>query len=137
VLKNINIWNESNVKHLLSRTMFGYRQDDITFALSLTLDDFIDNYLLGDTAAPLPPASWVNDPPDWQNVDVLYQRYLQLISWQYEVMRMQTTSFREKVVHFFTNHFVSEAEKVEVPQFLYHQNVLFRNYAFGNFKNLS
>ncbi len=137
MLKKVTEWNYDNAKHLLSRTMFGFKREDITFALSFTLDEFIDNYLLKETPAPPPPASWVNDPPDWQNFDVLYQRYLQLISWQYEVMRTQNTSFREKMVHFLANHFVSEAEKVSVPQFLYHQNVLFRNYAFGNFKELT
>ena len=137
MLKKVNEWNYNNAKHLLSRTMFGFTREDITAALSFSLDDFIENQLLGDTTTPPPPGSWVNDPPDWQNFDVLYQRYLQLISWQYELMRTQTTSFSERMVHFFSNHFVSEAEKVEVPQFLYHQNVLFRNYAFGNFKELT
>ncbi|MCB0752531.1 MAG: DUF1800 domain-containing protein, partial [Ignavibacteriae bacterium] len=71
------------------------------------------------------------------NINLFYQRYLEFISWEYELMRLQPTSLREKIVHFFTNHFVVEVEKVKLPQLIYKQNTLFRNYAFGNFKELT
>ena len=45
MLKKFSDWNEANIKHLYSRTLFGYRRDDVAFALSLSLDDFIDNHL--------------------------------------------------------------------------------------------
>ncbi len=137
MLKKVAEWNYTNAKHLLSRALFGFTREDIDTALSLSIDDFIDNDLLGETETPLPPDTWVNETPAWDDFDIIYQRYLELVIWQYELMRTQRTSFKEKVVLFFTNHFVSEAEKVGMPQFLYHQNVLFRNYAFGNFKELT
>ena len=47
-------------------------------------------------------------------------------------MITQGYSFRERMVMFWHNHFVSEASKVVLPQRMYWQNKLFRDYAFGN-----
>lgn len=136
MITNID-WNENNVKHLLSRTLFGYKREDIELALSLDLDTFVDQYLLAESELPNPPGSWVNDTNASTNIAFLYPRYLALFSWQYKLMQFQSTSLREKMVLFFSNHFVTEAEKVEFPQFLYRTNNLFRDNAFGNFKDLT
>ncbi|MCP5061730.1 MAG: DUF1800 domain-containing protein [Ignavibacteriae bacterium] len=137
MLKKVNEWNESNVKHLLSRTMYGFKREDIERALTFTLDDFVDTVLLMTTSTPAAPGSWVNLPPDWDDASNNILMYGHLGIWQYELMRKQTTSFREKMVNFLSNHFVSEADKVFIPQFQYFQNFLFREYAFGNFKELT
>ena len=47
-------------------------------------------------------------------------------------MRKNEINFREKMVLFWSNNFVSEAVKVKVPQYMYMQNTLFRKFAFGN-----
>ncbi len=137
MLKRTNDWNESNVKHLLSRTMFGYKREDIEFALSISIDEFIDNYLLLTIPIPPPPGSWVTEMPDWDHPDTNFLKFVEFGIWQYELMRKESTSFREKIVLFLSNHFVSEGEKVEIPQYQYMQNALFREYAFGNFKELT
>ncbi|MEE9431705.1 MAG: DUF1800 domain-containing protein [Melioribacteraceae bacterium] len=137
MLKKLNEWNESNVKHLLSRAMFGFKREDVTQALTFSLDDFVDNILLGTTLKPIPPGLWVNQLPDWDNTESNILMYGHLGIWQYELMRKQSTSFTEKMVAFLSNHFVSEARKVFIPQFQYKQNALFREYAMGNFKELT
>ncbi len=137
MLKEINAWNEANVKHLLSRTMFGYKREDVEFALSFSIDEFIDNHLLKAEPVPPLPGNWVTEMPDWDNPDNNFHKFVEMGIWLYELMRTQTTSFREKIVHFLSNHFVSEGEKVEIPQYQYIQNALFREYAFGNFKELT
>ena len=137
MLKKVNEWNKTNVKHLLSRTMFGFKREDVEFALSLNIDDFVDNYLLGNQPTPPPPGTWVNDMPDWDNTNGNFQKFIEMGIWLYELMRTQPTSLIEKIVHFLSNHFVSEGEKVEIPQYQYKQNVLFREYALGNFKELT
>lgn len=137
MLKDTNVWNELNAKHLLSRTMFGYKREDVEFALSMSLNEFVDNYLLQVGTIPPPPGTWVTEIPNLSNSNKNFKRYIELGIWQYELIRTQSTSFREKVVQFLSNHFVSEGEKVEIPQYQYIQNDLFREYSFGNFKELT
>ncbi len=137
MLKEINTWNEANVKHLLSRTMFGYKREDVEYALSFSIDEFIDDHLLKVEPIPPPPGNWVTEMPDWDNPDNNFKKFVEMGIWLYELMRTQSTSLREKMVHFLSNHFVSEGEKVEIPQYQYIQNALFREYAFGNFKELT
>lgn len=133
----ITEWNIKNAKHLLSRALLGYNREDLEFALSIDLETFVDQHLLADINLPNPPGTWVNDKNASTNISFLYPRYLSLFSWQYKLMQFQQTSLREKIVLFLSNHFVTEAQKVEFPQFLYRTNNLFREYAFGNFKELT
>ena len=53
--------------------------------------------------------------------------------------KMQTDEYplREKMVLFWHNHFVSSFQKVKSTWSMYRQNQLFRDYAFGNFKELT
>lgn len=132
-LNKITAWDEPAAIHILSRTLFGFTNKDIEFALSTTLDDFVDNYLLADKPEPQSPAFWVNDPSS----DNSTERTRELIYWWLNLMRTQGYSFREKMVLFWHNHFVSEITKVELPQRMYWQNKLFRDYAFGNIIELT
>ncbi len=132
-LKKITTWNKTSAAHLLSRTLFGYTKNDLDFALSLPLDDYVDNYLLKSTTENTTPGFWVNDS-DYYNKFV---RGRELSYWWYNLMLTQKHSLREKMVLFWHNHFVSELTKVKLPQLMYWQNKLFRDYAFGNFKELT
>ncbi len=131
-LNKINEWDEKAVVHILSRTLFGYTQQDIDFALSLPLDDFVDNHLLTTRPDPTPPF-WVYD----SSSDNSTERTRELTYWWYNEMIRQGFSFREKMILFWHNHFVSEVDKVGLPQRMYWQNKLFRDYAFGNVKELT
>jgi uncharacterized protein (DUF1800 family) len=124
----ISEWDEPAARHILSRTLFGYNKQDVEFALSLPLDDFVDNYLLADRPEPPQPGYWVNDPTNENNSE----RVRELIYWWYNLMITQGYSFREKMVLFWHNHFVSEVSKVGLAQRMYWQNKLFRDYAMGN-----
>ena len=124
----ISVWDEEAARHILARTLFGYNKQDIEFALSITLDDFVDNYLLADQPVPPEPAYWVNDPTNENNTE----RTRELIHWWYNLMLTQGYSLRERMVLFWHNHFVSEVSKVGLAQHMYWQNKLFRHYAMGN-----
>ncbi len=124
----ISVWDEEAARHILARTLFGYNKQDIEFALSITLDDFVDNYLLADQPVPPEPAYWVNDPTNENNTE----RTRELIHWWYNLMLTQGYSIRERMVLFWHNHFVSEVSKVGLAQHMYWQNKLFRDYAMGN-----
>ncbi|MEE9432063.1 MAG: DUF1800 domain-containing protein [Melioribacteraceae bacterium] len=127
------VWDKTYASHLLSRTMFGHTKADLDFALSLTLDDYVDNYLLADSSVPQSPGFWVSDPKSYDNS----VRTRELTYWWYNLMLTQGHSLREKMVLFWHNHFVSETEVVRLPQRMYWQNKLFRDNAFGNFKELT
>ncbi|MDO8549774.1 MAG: hypothetical protein Q7S39_06450, partial [Ignavibacteria bacterium] len=92
-LNKINDWDEKAVVHILSRTVFGYTQQDIDFALSISLDEFVDNRLLANTPEPDPPF-WVYD----SSSDNSTERTRELTYWWYNQMIRQGYSFREKMV---------------------------------------
>ncbi len=133
LLKKITVWDKAAAKHILSRTLYGYKREDIDYALSYSLDHFVDEILLAELPTPQPPGDWVNEEPSPNDDPELYKERMQeLIFWQIDLMRENQINFRERMVTFWSNNFVSEAEKVKVPQYMYMQNALFRKYAFGN-----
>lgn len=129
----ISAWDEAAARHILSRTLFGYNNQDVEFALSLSLDDFVDNYLLADQPEPEPPGFWVNDPTNENNTE----RVREMIYWWYNLMITQGYSVREKMVLFWHNHYVSDISKVGLAQRMYWQNQLFRTHAMGNIIELT
>ncbi|MEW6652444.1 MAG: DUF1800 domain-containing protein [Bacteroidota bacterium] len=139
-LKKISSWDENAVRHILSRALYGYTRTDIDFALSKTLDDFVDNYLLKDLPEPPAPkyngSEWVNLSYSSSDTSLNNYRY-SLIWWWEELMIQQGYSLREKMVWFFANHYVTEYNTVRIPQYYYLSNQLFRKYAFGNLIELT
>jgi uncharacterized protein (DUF1800 family) len=140
-LNKIETWDADAAIHILSRTIYGFTKSDVDFVLSLSLDDFIDTYLLKDFAEPTPPlynsVSWTTLPNDSINSTEYTNWRYSLIYWWFDLMIYQGLSFREKMVWFWSNHFVTEFNTVQVPQFTYKQNKLFRQYAFGNIIELT
>ncbi len=132
-LYKIADWNTRTASHLLSRALFGFTKEDLDFALSLTIEDFVDNYLLKDLPEPQSPGFWVTDPSNTNRTERSYE----LTFWWFNLMLTQGYSFRERMVLFWHNHFVSQLSVVRLPQLMYWQNKLFRDYAFGNFKELT
>ena len=140
-LKKISVWDADTARHILSRALFGFTKNDVTFALTKTLDDFVDNYLLQDLTEPAAPqyngADWVTLPHNSTNQPNYPLWFRSMLYWWYSLMLNQSYSLREKMVLFLHNHFVSEYGTVQVPQYMYIQNKLFRQYAFGNFIELT
>lgn len=127
------VWDKETASHLLSRTLFGYTKADLEFALSVSMEEYVDNYLLAEKQLPQSPGFWVDDPGSYNNS----VRSRELVYWWYNLMLTEGNSLREKMVLFWHNHFVSELSVVKLPQLMYHQNNLFRKFAFGNFKELT
>ena len=132
-LNKLAVWDKSSTSHLLSRALFGYSKEDLDFALSQTLENYVDNYLLADLPQPQSPGFWVEDTSSYNNS----VRSRELTYWWYNLMLTQGHSLQEKMVLFWHNHFVSELSVVNLPQRMYKQNKLFREFAFGNFKELT
>ncbi len=142
-LEKIAVWDLDAARHVLSRTLYGYSKADLDFALSKSLDDFVDNYLLKDLPQPATPTynsqEWVtlaNNSTNNTGSNYTNWRY-SLTWWWLNLMLTQGYSFREKMVWFWSNLFVTEFNTVQVPQFYYLSNSLFRQFAFGNIIDLT
>jgi uncharacterized protein (DUF1800 family) len=131
------VWNRDTARHLLSRALFGYRRADLDRALRYpSLDAFVSQELLADKPLPAPPGDWVTETPVANDPNV-NARFRELNAWWNTLMLTEGTSLREKMVLFFHNHFTSQRSKVNYPQYLYTQNQLFRQAAFGDLRQLT
>lgn len=57
--------------------------------------------------------------------------------WWVDQMREADFPLREKMVCFWHNHFVASAQKVKMPQWIFQHNMLLRQNAFGNFREIT
>lgn len=128
-------WNKSNAKHLLSRATFGFDRQILNAALAMSLDSFVDNVLLKKNATPPPPGTWVNNPPG-MDANLNSKNVREMMDWWLKLMYADK-SIHEKMTLFWHNHFVTCFEKTFVPEWLYPQNQLLREYALGNVKDLA
>jgi uncharacterized protein (DUF1800 family) len=62
---------------------------------------------------------------------------VELKKWWITKMRNDEFPLREKMVCFWHNHFVSTSQKVKVNYWVYQHNMILREHAFGNFKELT
>lgn len=62
---------------------------------------------------------------------------IELRKWWVNEIRKQEFPLREKMVLFWHNHFVTTSQKVKVNWWIYQNNYLLRENAFGNFKQLT
>ncbi len=150
-------WTAAEVRHLLKRTMFGATRDDINYFLALSPSLAVAELLElvnhpPYTAPSLPLNNYnatVNDPncalgdpwpgiPDSVgSISTYSSRKKSLKSWWVSQMLNQPRSFREKMVLFWSNHFVVELDSVSVSTYVYKYNALLRENALGNFKTLT
>lgn len=62
---------------------------------------------------------------------------IELRRWWIDKMRTEEFPLRENMVCFWHNHFVSTSQKVKVNYWIYQHNMILRENAFGNFKELT
>ena len=142
-------WDESTLRHLLRRTLFGFKQEDINVWKGKTMAEVVQ-LLLSPSPAPLPPVNnyndasfsdptvpagqtWVNAPYDG---NANGRRNSSLKSWWIGNLIQQTSSVHEKMTLFWHNHFATEAVDVNDARYMYRYYSLLRKYALGNFKEL-
>ncbi len=137
-----------DARHLLRRTCFAPTPAELETATKMTPAEAVEHLL---RPLPSPPI------PEWYDTDPLspselrrlteeerrayrqqqFQQIFELIRWWYDLMIAADFSLREKMVFFFHNHFTSGFVQVKVPHYMLTQNMLFREYAFGNLKELT
>ena len=62
---------------------------------------------------------------------------VELKKWWISKMRNDEFPLRENMVCFWHNHFVATSQKVKVNYWIYQHNMILRENAFGNFKELT
>lgn len=149
-------WGFDQAAHLLRRTVFGATKVDTDAIMKKTVSEAVDT-LLASEALPSPPVAskdeYYKDPitgvetfgkkagETW--VSEKYenkfegQRTQSLQAWWLGLMLNQGMSIREKMVLFWHNHFANEAVDVQDSRMMYRQHALLRQFALGNFKDLT
>lgn len=147
------IWARSQVIHLLKRTMFGAKIEDINYFQKRTLAQTIDELLTPqkNVSPPLNNYSGVNGYVDttglqlgqtWVNSKAgdgndNFRRVSSMKAWWVGQMISQERSLEEKLLLFWANHFSTEMDTVNDARFIYRTQNLIRTNAFGNLKSLT
>lgn len=143
-------WGETQVKHLLRRTLFGFNKTDVEFFKTMTMSDAVDYILNIPSTQPDPPvngyntsaqtdpdipagSTWVNGP---DNDNFLGQRRASLYSWTMQQVLAPDRHIREKMTFCLHNHFATEVENVASPIIAYRHHKMLRENCLGNFKDL-
>ncbi|HZK76026.1 MAG TPA: DUF1800 family protein, partial [Candidatus Kapabacteria bacterium] len=140
-------WGDTQLRHLLRRTMFGVPESQFIAAQALGSMNAIVAKLL-DTTLPLPPepGSWVesylvpvkNNQIANQNENRLdNMRTQELTNWWFDLMVQENLSIRERLTLMWTNHFVTGSTVVGHTGFMYTYLQTCRANALGNFKNFA
>jgi uncharacterized protein (DUF1800 family) len=133
-------WDERRAAHLLRRIGFGPTWDEVSAALTSTPSAIVDA-ALGANLPAAAPGSWVTDNLKNPNDNAVRSEYAgyarDMQEWWVNLMLQPQLMLREKMVLFWHNHFVSAFDTVLYPQFMYAQNQLYRQYAFGDFRDLA
>jgi uncharacterized protein (DUF1800 family) len=155
-------WTSDEVAHMLKRTMFGAKKQDVDYFLSMSVSDAVDE-LLSDASAVSPPLrdyglietedgmfddlgvavgnTWINDltivsdPAVKGSINRL--RVESLRKWWAGLMINQNRTAWEKMVLFWHHHFSVQKEEVESHVALYRHHNLLRTNALGNVKQLT
>ena len=137
--------------HLLKRTLFGAKHEDVIYFTGKNSNNTVHELLnVVDEIPPAPVNNYNDDKYTDEEIAAgstwitatkqsgmnVGKRKNSLKSWWTGLMINQNRSLREKMVLFWHNHFANEMNKVDNALFSYKQNILFRQYALGNFKEL-
>jgi uncharacterized protein (DUF1800 family) len=148
-------FTEFEILHLLKRTMFGAKKQDVDYFKTMTLGDTINELLNPVAPLPAPPLkdytldatvaqpdtsiaignTWVNDVNSDGTVN--YYRRVSFKKWWMGLMVNQDRSVREKMTLFLHNHFSTESNTIDNANYVYNHHALLRANAIGNFKALT
>lgn len=141
-------WDMIRAGHLLRRATFLPRWSDISALVALTPSDAVD-LLLSTTYTPSPPTIADSVTESLEGLNLQLQEEVKgvwrsnartLREWQADAMKNAPLTIIEKMIAFWSGHFTTEFETeddfVQAP-LLYRQNILFRDNALGNFRDMA
>lgn len=139
-------WTKTQAAHLLRRTGFGLRPDEVEQLTDMDIEAAVD-LLLEERPLPSRPVNYnsTEDPnvaigEEWDGqplvpgVNLNTYRNQSLRAWIYDNIRKERLSVRERMSEFWLNHFaVSGGGQAQVR---YDYFLLLKEFAFGNFREL-
>jgi len=141
-------WTKAEAGHLLRRTTFGPKNQDILDAvangMTATVTSLLQIPAIGDPLAYHPDEtivaqgnSWVNavyptNPVDAQTVETA--RLLSMASWGMQRINLESLTIAEKLCMFWHNHFSASFTQDSRATYDYH--MLLRSHALGDFKQM-
>ncbi len=138
-----------DARHLLNRTGFDARLDQIDATAALDRREAVERLLSATRASartPLPagvtewlPPRRMRDMPEAERRAAQMEgreRGLELRAWWIGEMLATESPLTERMTLFWHNHFVSSLQKVHSPALMQRQNALLRRHAFGSFGEL-
>ena len=137
-------------RHLLARTGFGGNWEQIQDLSSQDYAQAVAAVLNQTRKKPLtPPPEWVREPlmsrkqikqlskAERQKLRKQWRRRsVELKAWWFREMVQTDAPISEQMTLFWHNHFTSGLQKVKSPKLMYNQNLLLRQHALGNFRQL-
>jgi hypothetical protein len=143
----IGDWQYQQALQLLSRTTFGVTPAQINIAVQVGLEKTIDLLFSKPTTSTTPLNSeytkdtyvpigktWIYAYYQKDDVNIIYYRMKSLRAWVFDSIINENISITEQLTLFWQNHFgISHIEEQKVA---YRFNMLVREFAFGNFKEL-
>lgn len=139
-------WTYTEAAHLLRRCMVGPTDAEIRQAVTdgmvATVNKLLTPFtpsleLINDwagTDAWIRPAD-ANQYTAWQTEN--FRRRETIVRWWERVIVQSPVSIQERMTLFWHNHFTSELQTVNFPEFMYVQNQLLRSRSLGNFKQFA
>ncbi|PPK87518.1 uncharacterized protein DUF1800 [Neolewinella xylanilytica] len=138
-------WDRETAAHLLRRTTYGPRIDEINKAVKDGLEKTLD-IVLGDYEVPAPPVKYRegHDPAvklgkTWVNTPYIggsKYRNLSFRSWFYNTMLLEEkTTIRDRMVFFWINFFAVHGEHGDARS-VYEYVKLYQDLALGNFRTM-
>jgi uncharacterized protein (DUF1800 family) len=157
-------WNRRLAAHLLRRAGFGGSPADIDRFASMSPRDAVDALIRFPDTSALPARPALQDPPvpppglyrgfqagmaadpatadarkafQMENNRIRRENLIAMQTWWLEGMIATSAPLQEKMTLFWHGHFTSSPEKGTTAQELLMQNLLFRQYALGNVRDLT
>lgn len=145
-------WTDAEIIHLLRRTMFGVKYEDLLALRTMTMEQAVDELLMPQIT-PAPPVNnystatyndptgvllddtWVNAPYGDSTVNS-YRRLSMTNWWVGRMIYQPQRRVTEKMTFFWHNHFATESPVVAYAHMMYKHHMILRNGALGNFKSM-
>ncbi len=125
-------WNRARAAHLLRRAGFGANSQAIDAAVAQGPDEVVAHLV-----APDLDAEFERESDAFATTILATGDPKQLSAWWSYVMLRTPHPLLEKATLFWHGHFATSAAKVEDAETMYNQNRLFRQYALGDFAQLT
>lgn len=131
-------WDLRRAQHLFRRTSFGADIGTLIEALSRNPTDQVDAIIDSAAAqAPTPTPTWYNDtyPPNMIDTNKIIQEVLDYSVDFYQ--SLNNHGFREKMVLFWSNHFVTQIDSYLCSSYLHEYRKILEDFAIGDFKQMT